>query len=237
MHWAYMDSDTGRGYSYTEGWIANSTSVKAKKVWDYLAERGFRSCIIGVPPSYPPYPVNGNLVSCFITPSDRVDYTYPRELRSEVEQAAGGKYMFDVVFRTEDRDTILRDLYEMTEKRFRVVKYLMSKERWDYFMFMEIGVDRLHHAFWKFHDRNHPKYVPGNRYENVVREYYRFIDSKIVELLAMVDDDTCVMLVSDHGTTSMKGAFCINEWLIEKGYLVLKSYPEKVNDLDKCEVD
>jgi predicted AlkP superfamily phosphohydrolase/phosphomutase len=45
------------------------------------------------------------------------------------------------------------------------------------------------------------------------------------------------MLVSDHGTAGMKGAFCINEWLIEKGYLVLKRYPDKVTDLDKCEVD
>ncbi|MDW8275262.1 MAG: alkaline phosphatase family protein, partial [Candidatus Nitrosocaldus sp.] len=225
-----------KGYSYTEGWIANSTSVKAKKVWDYLAENGLRSCLVGVPPSYPPYPVNGSMISCFITPSEKADYTYPRGLRQEVESLVG-KYIFDVVFRTEDRDAILKDIYEMTERRFKVIKYLLSKERWDYFMFVEIGVDRLHHAFWKFHDRNHPKYVPRNRYEDVVREYYRFIDGKIGELLQMVDDDTCVMLVSDHGTTSMKGAFCINEWLIEKGYLVLKSYPDGVTDLDKCDVD
>ena len=226
-----------KGYSYSEGWIANSSSIKAKKVWDYLAEKGLRSCLVGVPPSYPPYPVNGNLVSCFITPSDKVDYTYPKELKQKVEQIAEGKYMFDVVFRTDDRDTIIKDLYEMTEKRFRVINYLLKEERWDYFMFVEIGVDRLHHAFWKFHDKNHPKYVPNNRYENVVREYYKFIDSKIGELVDSVDNDTCIMLVSDHGTTSMKGAFCINEWLIEKGYLVLKKYPDKVTDIDKCEVD
>jgi predicted AlkP superfamily phosphohydrolase/phosphomutase len=35
----------------------------------------------------------------------------------------------------------------------------------------------------------------------------------------------------------MKGAFCINEWLIEEGYLVLKEYPNSVTDLDKCQVD
>ncbi len=145
--------------------------------------------------------------------------------------------MFDVVFRIEDRDAVLKDLYEMTEKRFAVVKYMLKKERWDYFMFVEIGVDRLHHAFWKFHDKRHPKYIPNNKYENVIRDYYKFIDAKIGELLSLIDDDTCVMLVSDHGTAGMKGAFCINEWLIEKGYLVLKRYPDKVTDLDKCDVD
>jgi len=225
-----------KGYSYTDGWIANSTSIRAKKVWDYLAEMGKRSCLIGVPPSYPPYPINGNLISCFITPSDKVDYTYPKELRYEIEQLVG-RYMFDVVFRTEDRDAVLKDLYEMTEKRFAVIKYMLKKEHWDYFMFVEIGVDRLHHAFWKFHDKRHPKYIPNNKYENVIRDYYKFIDAKIGELLSLIDDDTCVMLVSDHGTSGMKGAFCINEWLIEKGYLVLKRYPDKVTDLDKCEVD
>jgi predicted AlkP superfamily phosphohydrolase/phosphomutase len=35
----------------------------------------------------------------------------------------------------------------------------------------------------------------------------------------------------------MKGAFCINEWLIEKGYLTLKKKPEKVVSLEKVEVD
>jgi predicted AlkP superfamily phosphohydrolase/phosphomutase len=35
----------------------------------------------------------------------------------------------------------------------------------------------------------------------------------------------------------MKGAFCINEWLIKEGYLVLKNYPESVTDIEKCDVD
>ncbi len=222
--------------SYRDGWIANSTSVKEKRVWDYLAEHGEKVCLIGVPPSYPPYPVNGCLVSCFITPTDKNEYTYPQQLKGEIE-ALIGKYMFDVVFRTEDRDALLKQLYEMTEKRFSVVKHLMKKESWDFMMFVEIGVDRLHHAFWKFHDKNHPKYVPGNNYEGVIRNYYKFVDKKIGELLELVDDDTYVIVVSDHGTAGMKGCFCINEWLIREGYLTLKRYPDKQTDFDDCEVD
>lgn len=225
-----------KGSSYTDGWIANSTSIKERRVWDYMADHDKKVCLIGVPPSYPPYPVSGKLVSCFVTPSDKNEYTYPKELKPEIESLVG-KYLFDVVFRTEDRDAILRQLYEMTEKRFTVIKHLMKKDPWDFMMFVEIGVDRLHHAFWKFYDKSHPKYVKGNKYESVVNDYYKFIDKKIGELLELVDDDTYVLVVSDHGTAGMKGCLCINEWLIKEGYLTLKSYPKTQTDLDDCEID
>src|SRR6185503_13683786 len=225
-----------KGGSYTDGWIANSTSVKEKRVWDYLGSHNKRVCLIGVPPSYPPYPVNGKMVSCFVTPSDKNEYTYPKELKAEVESLVG-KYLFDVVFRTEDRDAILKQLYEMTEKRFTVIQHLMKKEPWDFLMFVEIGVDRLHHAFWKFYDKTHPKYVEGNKYESVVIDYYKYIDKKVGELLDLIDDDTYVLVVSDHGTAGMKGCLCINEWLIKEGLLAVKNYPDKQSDLDDCEID
>jgi len=225
-----------KGSSYTDGWIANSTSVKEKRVWDYLAAHNKKVCLIGVPPSYPPYPVNGKMISCFVTPSDKNEYTYPKELKAEVESLVG-KYLFDVVFRTEDRDAILKQLYEMTEKRFTVIKHLMKKDPWDFLMFVEIGVDRLHHAFWKFYDKTHPKFVAGNKYESVVSDYYKYIDKKIGELLEIIDDDTFVFVVSDHGTAGMKGCLCINEWLIQQGLLAVKKYPDKQSDLDDCEID
>jgi predicted AlkP superfamily phosphohydrolase/phosphomutase len=225
-----------KGPSYNEGWIATSKSVKQKRVWEYLAEQGSKSYLIGVPPSYPPYPVNGNLVSCFITPSNKNDYTYPPELRQEIESLVGN-YLFDVVFRTDDRDAILKTLYEMTEKRFTLVKHFMKKDNWSFLMFVEIGVDRLHHAFWKFHDKSHPKYIPGNKYENAVTDYYKFIDQKIGELIDLADDDTYFLTVSDHGTAGMKGCFCINEWMIKQGYLSINQYPDKQSDIDKCEID
>jgi len=225
-----------KGPSYNDGWIATSKSFTEKKVWDYLSEHEMRSCLIGVPPSYPPYPVNGKLISCFITPSTNNDYTFPSSLKTEIE-ALVGNYLFDVVFRTDDRDAILKALYEMTEKRFTVVKDLMKREPWNFMMFVEIGVDRIHHAFWKFYDKTHPKYVPGNKYENVIRNYYKFLDDRIGELIDIADDDTYILTVSDHGTAGMKGCFCINEWMINEGYLSLNKYPDKQTDIDKCDID
>jgi predicted AlkP superfamily phosphohydrolase/phosphomutase len=226
-----------KGYSYNEGWIATSQSIKEPRVWDYLAQQGKKVCLVGVPPTYPPIPVNGNLVSCFITPKARQDFTYPPQLAVELRSLLDGDYIFDVAFRNDNRDQTIEALYKMTEKRFTAIKHLLKKQDWDFFMFVEIGVDRLHHMFWKYYDRDHPKYEPNNKYEHVIPQYYRYIDKQIGELLSIIDDDTYVLVVSDHGTASMKGAFCINEWLIEKGYLVLKKYPDSVTDLDKCEVD
>jgi len=225
-----------KGSAYNDAWVATSKTVKEKKVWDYLEERGKRSCLIGVPPSYPPYRINGSLVSCFITPSNKNDYTYPPELKQEIESIVGN-YLFDVIFRTDDREAILKALYEMTDKRFAIIKHMMKKDQWDFFMFVEIGVDRIHHAFWKFHDKNHPKYVHQNKYENVVIDYYKFLDGKIGELIDLTDDDTYVLVVSDHGTSGMKGCFCINEWMIQEGYLSINNYPDKQTDIDKCQID
>ncbi len=224
-----------KGNSYTDFWIANSTSIKEATIWDIIAREGKETILVGVPPSYPPKRIRGNLVSGFITPSTK-NYTYPPELKKEIEDLVG-EYLFDVVFRTEERDKILEGIYEMTEKRFEVIKHLLKTKPWDFFMSVEIGLDRLHHAFWKFHDKDHPRYEPGSKYQNVVKDYYVYLDGKIGELLDIIDDETTVLIASDHGTKKMKGAFCINEWLIKEGYLVLEEEPEKPTDLGSARID
>ena len=225
-----------KGYSYTDGWIANSLSVKAEKIWDILARAGMKVCVVGVPPSYPPTPVNGELISCFITPDANREYTHPPELKREIE-ALVGPYPFDVEFRTDQRDQLLKDLHDMTATRFRVIEHLMTTRPWDFFMFVDIGLDRMHHAFWKYYDKDHPKYVPGNQYETAILDYYKRLDEHVGALLKLVDDDTVVVAVSDHGVKGMRGAFCVNEWLIREGYLVLNERPQSVVELEKAAVD
>jgi len=223
-------------YSYDRMWTATSKSVKAKKLWDYIGEQGGRSVLVSVPPSYPPYPIQGLMISCFITPGPENNYTYPPELKAELE-AKFGPYVFDAVFRTDDRDLILKKTYEMTEKRFAVMDYLLKNKPWDLFMFVEIGVDRMHHTFWKYFDREHHLYEPGNPYEKAIIDYYKFLDGKIGELLKHVDDETLILAISDHGAKRMKGAFCINHWLINEGLLTMKEIPAKPVTIEKLPVD
>jgi predicted AlkP superfamily phosphohydrolase/phosphomutase len=225
-----------RGYAYDKMWIANSTAVRAPKIWDIIGRAGGHSCLVSVPPSYPPYPVAGNLISCFITPGKEREYTYPAGLRDEIEERFG-PYMFDVVFRTDDRDQILAEIYRMTEQRFAIMSWLMENKPWDLFMFVEIGVDRIQHAFWKYADPEHHLFEPGNRHQNVIMDYYRFIDGKIGDLLAQAGDDAVVLVVSDHGAKRMKGAFCVNEWLIDAGELVVRNRPTVPTSVDDLDID
>jgi len=225
-----------KGRSYTETTLPSSLSVKEKRIWDYVGEAGGKVCLVAVPPTYPPHPVNGWLISCMMTPDTKRQYTYPMELRSEVESLVG-EYVIDVPFRREERESVLKEIYVMTEKRFKVVKHLLTSKPWSFFMLVEIGLDRIQHAFWKYFDREHHLYEPGNKFENAVRDYYKYLDREVGEILKLVGDDTIVIVVSDHGAKRMKGAFCMNEWLMREGYLKLKKEPEGVMELEKCEVD
>lgn len=224
------------GYSYDKMWIATAQAFKERAIWDVVGDAGGQSCLVGVPPSYPPRRVPGRLVSCFITPGNDKEFTYPAELGREIESKFG-PYMFDVVFRTEDRDAILKEIYDMTAKRFDVIRYLMTTKPWDLFMFVEIGVDRIQHAFWKYMDKEHHLYVPGNKYESAILDYYRFLDDRIADLLAAAGKDTVVLVISDHGVKRMKGAFCVNDWLIEEGDLVLKETPKRGASIERTAVD
>jgi predicted AlkP superfamily phosphohydrolase/phosphomutase len=224
-------------YSYDKMWTATSKSFKDKKLWDYIGDRGGRSVLVSVPPSYPPYPIQGEMISCFITPGPENPYTYPPELKEEIESRFG-PYIFDAVFRTDDRDLILKKTWEMTEKRFEVMDYLITAKPWDLFMFVEIGVDRMHHTFWKYFDPQHHLYEPGNKYENAIIDYYKMLDGKIGELMSRAGEDTLVLAISDHGAKRMKGAFCINHWLIDQGLLTMKHIPDgKPETIEKLPVD
>ena len=215
-----------RDHSYDGLAIADSRAVRAPRVWDILSKRERSVIVIGVPPTYPVNQVNGVMISCFLTPdTERSQYTYPAELKDEIEGIVG-RYMVDVDdFRTSDKERLLADIEEMTEKRFQVAEHLLATKPWDLFFMVEMGTDRVHHGFWRFSDPEHRLHEPGNRFEGALLDYYRALDDKIARLLRFADDDTAVLLVSDHGAKRIDGGICVNEWLRGEGYLVLKEEP------------
>jgi predicted AlkP superfamily phosphohydrolase/phosphomutase len=224
-------------YTYEQMSIATSAAIKHARVWDRASAAGQPVVVVGVPQTYPPHPVNGCLVTSFLTPSTFSQYTYPQELKAEIAQIVGD-YMLDVPdFRTEDKDYLLRQIYDMTAKRCQLVKHFLRTKPWQFFMWVEMGVDRIHHGMWKYMDPAHPKHEPGNRYQDAIRDYYRYLDGQIGEMLELVPDDTSVLVMSDHGAQRMDGGICFNEWLMQEGYLVLEDQPEGIVTLAKCEVN
>ncbi len=226
-----------KSHDYGALGIASSLSIQQDKVWDILGNANRDVVVVGVPPSYPVRPVHGSLISCFLAPGPDSPHTHPPELQAEIKELVG-EYLFDIEgFRTDDKPALLERIYDMTRKRFRVVRHLMQTKPWDFFMFVEMGTDRIHHGFWKFHDPDHIKYERGNSYENAIRDYYRYLDGEIGELLSCVGDDTTVLVVSDHGAKRMEGGICINEWLMNEKYLRVKSYPNQLTSPAQLEFD
>lgn len=225
-------------HSYDGRFIATQNYVTVQRIWDYLGQAELESIVIGVPQTYPVRPIRGNLVTGFLAPGTKSEFTYPASLKDEILSIAPD-YEVDVPqFRTDDKEWLLEQIRNMTRSRFKVVDHLLEK-RWDFFMLMEIGVDRIHHGFWAYHDPLHRRYEPGNPFESAIHDYYVEIDRKIGEWLSMIDRETIVLVVSDHGAKRMDGGICINEWLWREGYLNFKSDPPsgKLTRLDDLEID
>jgi predicted AlkP superfamily phosphohydrolase/phosphomutase len=108
--------------------------------------------------------------------------------------------------------------------------WLLFKHRPDFAANVFYGTDSLAHGYWKFmaaldkFSGAGEDGVPGadhwevgredaERYGDVVRDYYRLVDSFIPRMLNLVPENTTVCVLSDHGHGPSEG-----DW----GYLVLK---------------
>jgi len=224
-------------HTYDEMFFANSLAVKEPTVWQILSDAGKKVVVMSVPQTYPPKPVNGCLLGCFLTPDTDSEFTYPTDLKNELWNNVG-EYIIDVKdFRTDDKVNLIKQIYQMTSRRFATVRYLMDNKEWDFFMFVEMGPDRIHHGMWKYVDATHPKYEPGNRFEQSILNYYKYLDEEIGTVLQKVDDDTLILLVSDHGAKKMDGGINFNDWLIQEDYLTVKQMPDKPSNLKNDNVD
>jgi predicted AlkP superfamily phosphohydrolase/phosphomutase len=213
-----------RDYSYNGLSTATSLDVGEPRLWDRLGRAGKKTIAVGIPQTFPIVrPPNGCMVAGFLTPTIESDYTHPPGLKREIAELVG-EYMVDVPeFRTDDKTWLLEQIYTMTGKRFQVCRHLLRSQPWDLFFMVEIGMDRIHHGFWRFMDREHHAYSPGNPFENAIHDYYVYVDGLIGQLLAEIDlKNTAVWVVSDHGSKRLDGGVCFNDWLIREGLLVMK---------------
>lgn len=225
-------------HSYDGLKVVNSRSIQELAIWDQVAREGKKSVLIGVPPNFPPRKVNGVSVGCFLTPDTATDvFTHPADASDEIRKLVGS-YPVDVKgFRTDNKRQLLADIQAMSRTHFEVVRHYMRNQDWDYFQFVEIGLDRIHHGFWRYHDPEHVLHEPGSEYAEAIRDYYRYLDDELGSLLELIDEETVILVASDHGARRLDGGFCVNEWLIREGLLVLNRYPETVTPFARLDVD
>ena len=214
-------------HSYEGLAIATSLAVKQPRLWDILGQARMESIVIGVPGTFPIWrPVHGHMVTGFLTPGTDCDYTHPPELKQEIADLVG-EYIIDCHdFRTDDKHALLAQIYDMTDKRFKVAEHLLRTKPWHLAFLVEMGPDRVHHGFWRFLDPSHRLHQPHSPFASAIHDYYVHLDELIGRLLGAVDlSQTAVWIVSDHGAKSLIGGVCFNDWLIRQGYLALKETP------------
>ena len=217
--------------------LAEGRDVHVKRVWDWLGEHGYRVAPLFVPLTSPPTPVRGQMVSGCLWPGGEAAWCFPRNLEAELVDRFG-HYRPDVEdFRASDLDRIYREVVTITEQHFDIAAHIWRQRQPDFMMMVEIALDRFHHAFWHHIDPEHPRHEAGNPWKPMGRRYYGMLDAQIGRLLEMSDDNTAVLVVSDHGARAMRGGFCINQWLIREGYLVLREPSRGYTALDHALVD
>jgi len=95
------------------------------------------------------------------------------------------------------------------------------------FFFYFSSLDLNSHMLWRLVDPQHPEYdaALAAEYGSALPEFYQQIDQVLGELMQRVDDHTTVMVLSDHGFAPYNRSFNLNTWLLNHGYITLKSEP------------
>jgi len=94
-------------------------------------------------------------------------------------------------------------------------------------LFFYIGrVDQLSHMFWRTMDPKHPAYDSATKLREVIENAYIEMDGILAKVLEKVDDNTTIIVLSDHGFAPFYRAFNLNTWLSNQGYVTLTNDEE-----------
>ena len=97
-------------------------------------------------------------------------------------------------------------------------EFLASDEGMTFFYFG--SVDQTSHMLWRTMDEGHPAHTDEDGpVAAAIKETYQMVDPALGEILDAIDDDTTLMLISDHGFAPWYRSFHLNTWLKENGFL------------------
>ncbi|MGD9898972.1 MAG: alkaline phosphatase family protein [Calditrichaceae bacterium] len=213
-----------RDPSTMEWYVPLADRLREKTLWTILSEQNKRVFVMNVPMTYPPQKVNGIMICGFLG-SDITKGTYPSEIGTLLK-AKGYRIDSDVELAKKDLDAFINDLNEVLEKRIETMWEYFEREKWEFFMTHIMETDRLHHFTWELMETRHPKY------ESVFMKFYQRIDRLIGDIIVKIPKDMDLILLSDHGFTTLKKEVYLNRWLWEKGLLrFTKPVPNNLKDI------
>lgn len=204
----------------------NASFRQGRALWDLLGDAGYRVIVHNFPCTYPPRPVNGLMISDFMTPRGKRDYAYPAGLLAELEDKFGPyRLHLSETYASSKAAGVLAELHDELEYKARVTEYLMNEYDWDAFFQYFWGTDRIQHELWHIFDEDHPRHdkAEAAQYKEKVYAYFHRVDEIVGDLIARAGHHAQIWIVSDHGFGPAHKYCSFNLWLLQEGFLKLKS--------------
>jgi len=194
----------------------NSTQRDSKDVWELLSEQGLRVGVLNAPITYPTREVNGVLVAGFLTPGEKVSYTFPESLQTELKQAVPGfrHSSADELQLNLQKEKYVQAIYDKVENLGKAARYLISRDKFDFFSLIISETDHVQHWFWDKMDEG-----AGTEYGDVVFKTYAAADRVLGDVMNEYSKDAYVIVVSDHGGERLRRLFHANYFLHSIGML------------------
>lgn len=208
--------------------LNNSHHIRSKTLWQLLSDYGKRVIVLNLPYTYPPYEVNGTMVSGWDAPFLESTFTHPTELSkiilSEMPDYADNLDLplsSNMPNKSEELfDRFIGKLIRGAEQGTQLALRLLKSERWDVCMLHFQQTDWMQHNLWvSIEDACRDANNRTGRVEKVRRCYQAF-DRMIGQLFECVDPaNTTKIILSDHGFGRNRGNICPNYYLQSWGYL------------------
>jgi predicted AlkP superfamily phosphohydrolase/phosphomutase len=210
----YDTQDPGYGARITQ-----SGDLGRSSAWDWLAAQSYTLGLVNVPMSHPPADLPGYQITW---PLERtLRHCRPDSLLRELATARA-HFQSDLATMFRGDMGYLDQAERNVEARIRSVRHLMTTRPTDVVMVVLTEADRVGHHYWHYEDAGHPRHegAPADSgWERALTRVYQALDTAVGELLALVDEDTVVTLVSDHGLGRGRFAFSVHQVLREAGLL------------------
>ncbi|RRJ28864.1 alkaline phosphatase family protein [Halocatena pleomorpha] len=205
--YGFQDREVG---SY-ETYVPMGRDVQATRLWDRVTSADRDATVMNVPVTFPPQRNVQRMVSGFLSPSVGKAAT-PDDLSQSLEEL---DYRIDVnakLGHQDDKTEFMEDAHETIDARFEAFKQYIEEDDWDLFFGVFMTTDRVNHFLFKDYEQD------GENREAFM-EFYRKVDEYIGRLRELLDDNTTMVVASDHGFTSEDYEVHLNTWLREQGWL------------------
>lgn len=114
---------------------------------------------------------------------------------------------------------------DVLREREQMMIYELERLKEGFFFCLFDTPDRVQHMFWRFGDEENPINQEPIRPEmkRVLEEHYRACDEVVGKAMSYADDQTLIIVLSDHGMNGFRRGVHLNKWLYDNGLLALKN--------------